>query len=96
MVTYVEEFLPKVCQKFPIMNNKINLSFAKWVLADKKGCDVNWATFAIKVQFWPGHKHSRQAKSYHAERRLDTSWLGRWNEQTTKLQFLWLLGVQMA
>jgi len=77
MVSYVEELWPKVYQRSPITNNKINLSFAKGVLVDRKGCDVNWATFATKVQSRPSHKHTRQAKNYHAERGFDTSWLGR-------------------
>jgi hypothetical protein len=46
MVSYVEELWPKVHQRFPITNNKISLSFTKGMLVDKKGCNVNWATFA--------------------------------------------------
>jgi hypothetical protein len=57
MVSYVEELWPKVHQRFLITNNKISLSFTKGMLVDKKGCDVNWETFAIEVQSQGSHTH---------------------------------------
>jgi hypothetical protein len=56
MVSYVEDLWPKMYQRSPITNNE-------GVLVNKKGCDVNWATFAIEVQ-------SRRSQTHKASQKL--------------------------
>jgi hypothetical protein len=95
MVSYVEDLWPKMYQRSPITNNE-------GVLVNKKGCDVNWATFAIEVQSRRSQTHKAsqkllcQKRTQHFMAKKAKSWnkqasntkvVGCWSNGITSLNF---------
>ncbi len=52
LVARVQSLYATIYQKSEIINNMIGVSFAKAILAKRKGLKVSWALFAFQVQAW--------------------------------------------
>lgn len=57
-----------VISQKPLTSGYIMLHFAKGIVAERKGFQVNWAEFASKAQWWGGSKED--TKTYDGENAL--------------------------